>query len=146
MANFAFQVTGAFQGEGQFAFQGASGASGATPGRIIRRGWELSKSDNELVTEAPAVDSAQQIQAQIREAASVSRKLAATQAEIVSLQARIAEEGIKRTLAEQAALERALLLAEQRQLLLAVQEAVLLEELAIIDIACVALMAMQALN
>jgi hypothetical protein len=35
MSNFAFQVTGAFQGDGEFAFQGASGGAVVIPTPVV---------------------------------------------------------------------------------------------------------------
>lgn len=40
MANFAFQVTGAFQGNGQFAFQGAAAASIEAPSDDVFAGTD----------------------------------------------------------------------------------------------------------
>ena len=130
-----------------------------TPGRIYRHGWELTKEQAEqraeqarrghtvtVDAEHADVEEARQNAAKAAaEAYEANRKLAAVQSEIASLLAKLAEEGVKRTLAEQAELENALLLAEQRQILLATQQAVLREEMEIIDIAYVALVAWQQL-
>ena len=58
----------------------------------------------------------------------------------------IAEEGIKRTLAERARIEKELLLAEQQLLYLLTQEAVLIEEQEVIDVAFITLVAYSTLQ
>lgn len=82
------------------------------------------------------------------ESARIARAISAARDESTGLRAQIAAleaeaqaEGIRRTLAEQARLERALLLAQQRLTLLAVQEAVLIEEMEVLDIAFFAVIA-----
>jgi len=50
MANFAFQVTGAFQGNGQFAFQGGTAAVTVQPGTFnLRFKRRKKKKEPELV-------------------------------------------------------------------------------------------------
>lgn len=47
MANFAFQVTKAFQGDGQFAFQGASGV--VTPTVVVGGHGRSARKTNEII-------------------------------------------------------------------------------------------------
>ena len=50
MSNFAFQVTGAFQGDGEFAFQGQSGAGPVTPPPVVVGGsGKAAKRRNEII-------------------------------------------------------------------------------------------------
>lgn len=156
MANLAYQVTNfAYQGAGQFAYQGSvdgaattdqfSGGYWPEPKRKRRTPEDIRKERIEFGILPP--DKAQPQQqadtaAYFEQSARIARAIATARAESADLRAQVAaleaeaqEEGIRRTLAEQARLERRLLLAQQQLTLLSVQEAVLIEEMEVIDVA-----------
>lgn len=125
--------------------------SQSTPGRIIRKDWELTKEQVERraaesarhgrVATPPDMAAVAKSRDLVAEALLTADKLSDIRLEIERLREQIYEEGIKRTLREAAQLEKQLLLAMQQETLLAVQAEVLREEMEVIDIAYVALMA-----
>lgn len=117
-------------------------------GRIIRKDWHLPKEDKK--PEPPKQDKRVETAQLLDQGENVSRRIEKVRAQTAELQSRatklesqLAEEGIIRTLAQQAALEVLNRDVQQHLLMLQVQEAVLREEQEIIDIAYVALMVAQ---
>jgi len=150
-----------FQSNFQLSFQGCPFVppvddDKSTPGRIVRHDWwkpkesPLYRPSSALVPPSSALTGKPQDYEQ--ESARIGRQVSEFRAEsarlhieIVRLEAEINADGVRRV-AEQAAIEQKLLFARQAALLVAVQEAILLEEMEVIDIAYVAFSAAQYLN
>lgn len=127
----------------------------STPGRIfgglLRPGLKIEPEEDkrarrarEALEDAPKVK--QQVVEHYKQSARISQGIAKARAESAALKIRIGqleaealEEGIKRTKAERAKLEHKVLLTQQQLTLLGVQEAVLMEEMEVLDIAFIAL-------
>ena len=132
----------------------------ATPGRILRiPGLFKVEPDEEKLARRiregtivlePVAEIPRLLDEHFKRAGEVRRGIAVAKAEAAALRDRIAEiiaeEGIKRTLAERTRIEKELLLAEQQLLLLLTQEAVLMEEQEVIDVAFITLVAYSTLQ
>ena len=127
---------------GQFSYQSSSGAN--TPGRVVRQDWWKSKESPSNALTLTSAKSGRLLKEYSDESSRVGTEISKLRAEsarlrieIVGLEAEINADGVRR-LNEQAALEQKLLFARQAALLVAVQEAVLREEMEVIDVAYIA--------
>ena len=164
MANLAYQVTGfAYQGIGQFAYQGSIDAvTTATPGRTLRPGrtfipGQLTGETNDeklarriregtIVPEVapiplPVVPTAEFY---FKESAKLTAAIERFRADSAAIRQRIAEIEARQqreTLmaAERKRLERRLTLALQELQMAQLQEAIILEQIEVIDVAYLAL-------
>jgi hypothetical protein len=111
-----------------------------TPGRVIRDDWWKAKPATHPISaryDKTPSDYADESGKISNEVAKLRAESARLRIEIVRLEAEINADGVRR-LNEQAAIEQKLLFARQAALLVAVQEAVLLEEMEVIDVAYIA--------
>ena len=117
-----------------------------TPGRVLRHDWWKGKTGRvEQVEPKPADFEAES--RRVREALSdVQRDIALSQKVLAELEAQALAEGIRRTRNELARIESQLLEARQQAQKLAVMEAVLREELEVIDIAFLSVVVLNTLQ
>lgn len=110
--------------------------------KIARRAREFAQDHPKV---RPDLDATFRESARISKAISEARaQIAQLRPQIEALEAQIAEERVKRTKAERAKLEKQLLLAQQKLTLISTQEAVLIEEMEVLDIAFIVLIALLA--
>lgn len=132
-------------------FRGGGGAVAPvatqnTPGRVIRHDWWKGKTGRieEQVEIQPDFEAESR---RVREALSdVQRDIALSQKVLAELEAQALAEGIRRTRNELARIESQLLEARQQAQKLAVMEAVLREELEVIDIAFLSVVVLNTLQ